>query len=90
MQLLVHRLTLRERIHTASISLAPENNWSALIFWCAENIVKLDSEAIQVSNVQGSKVVVESVVEKSIVNTEVARGVLFALRHRLWAINCSG
>jgi hypothetical protein len=47
---------------TPRISLTPEYNWSVLIFGRTQNIVELYSKAVQVSNVQWSKIMMERIV----------------------------
>jgi hypothetical protein len=43
-----------------------------LILFCTKNIVKLESESVQVANVERAEVVVECVVEELIIDSEVA------------------
>lgn len=69
-----HFGTTRSRL-TPRISSTVEDNGSVSVLLGAQDIVELDSEAVQVANVQRAKVVVERVVQKSVVNGEVARWV---------------
>jgi hypothetical protein len=50
------------QVLTPRISLTPEYNWSVLVFWRTQNIMELHSKAVQVSNVQWSKIVMEGIV----------------------------
>lgn len=63
---------------TSGVSSAPENNWAVLVFLSTKDVVELDGKAVKVSDVQRAKVVVECIVEESIVNGEVARGLCVA------------
>ena len=60
-------------LHTACVCFAPKYNWSVFVFRHTQDIVELDSESIQVSNVQWSKVMMKSIIEKRIVNREIIR-----------------
>lgn len=57
---------------TSGISGAPENNRPVLVLLGTEDIVESNGEAVQVANVQRAKVVVESVVQETVINGEVA------------------
>jgi len=50
------------KILTPRIGFAPEYNWLAIVFRGPKNIMKLDSETVQMSYVQWSEIVVESIV----------------------------
>jgi hypothetical protein len=56
---------------TPRIGAAPEDDGAFLVGRIAQNLVQLDSEAVEVANVQGAKVAVEGVVEQRLVDAEV-------------------
>lgn len=58
---------------TSGVSSAPEHNGTILVLLSAEDIVELNRKAVEVANVQRTEVMVESVVEESVINGEVAR-----------------
>lgn len=62
--------------HTAGISFAIENHRPRLVLSRSKDIMELDGETVEVSDVQWSEVVVESIVKQGIVNREVAGWVL--------------
>lgn len=64
--------------HTARISSAPENNGPVLVLLRSEDLVELQRKAVEMSNVKRAKVVVEGVVEKSIIYCEIV-GLLVVL-----------
>jgi hypothetical protein len=57
---------------TPCVGPTPEYNGPSLVFWRTQNIVELHSEAVQVANVQWSKIVVECVVNEGIIDRKVA------------------
>jgi hypothetical protein len=73
---------------TAGISFAVEDNRPCLVLGRSKDIMELDGEAVEVSDVQWSEVMVESIVKQGIVNREVAGWVL-VLCHWLWSVNSS-
>lgn len=75
--------------HTAGISFAVENNRPRLVLSRSKDIMELDGEAVEVSDVQWSEVVVESIVKQGIVNGEVAGWVL-VLCYWFGPVNGSG
>lgn len=56
---------------TPRVGGAVEYNGTVLVLLGAEDIVELNGKAVQVTDVQRAKVMVESVVEKDVVNGEV-------------------
>lgn len=54
--------------------MTPEHDSFAFILGIAENLVQVDGKAVQVSNVKRTKVGVECIVEKGVVNGEIHRG----------------
>jgi hypothetical protein len=56
---------------TPRIGAAPEDDGAFLVGRIAQDLVQLDSEAVEVANVQGAKVAVEGVVEQRLVDAEV-------------------
>ena len=57
---------------TLRISSAPEDNWSLLVLLGSQYVMELDSKAVQVADVERTKVMVESVVKERIVDSKVA------------------
>lgn len=58
---------------TSGVSSAPEDDGAILVLLGTEDIVELQGEAVQVTDVQRAEVVVESVVEEGVVDGEVVR-----------------
>lgn len=56
---------------SSSIRPAPENYNPPLILWVPQNIVQSHSKPVKVSDVKWAKVVVECIVQKSIINSKV-------------------
>lgn len=57
---------------TSRISETVENNGSISVLFGTQNVVELDGKPVQVTDVQRAKVVVERVVQKSVIDGEVA------------------
>lgn len=57
---------------TSRVSSAPENNGAVLVLLCAQDVMELDGESVEMADVQRAKIMVESVVQKSIVDGEIA------------------
>lgn len=53
-----------------------EDDWSVLVILVSQNIVELDGEAVEVTNVQRAEIVVKGVVEERVIDGEVAWRVL--------------
>ena len=53
---------------------APKHHCSIIVRWITQYFMKLDSESVEMTNVQGAKVGMKSIVEKCIINCEVNRG----------------
>lgn len=51
-----------DRLRTSRIGMTPEHNGAILIVWMSQYFVELDGEAIQMADVQWTKVGVESIV----------------------------
>lgn len=66
-------MILRVLILTPWVSSAPEDDGSISVLLGSKNVMELDRKAVEVSNVQRTEVMVESVVEESIIDGEVAR-----------------
>lgn len=64
---------------TLGVRLAPEDNGAVLVLLGSQDIVKVEGEAVQVSNVERAKVVVEGIVQQRIVDGEVAGRLLLRL-----------
>lgn len=56
---------------TSRIGTAPEDDCPVFVRRICEDLVQLDSKAVQVANVQRAKVAVEGVVQQCLVDTEV-------------------
>lgn len=59
--------------HTARVGSAPEYNGPVLVLLGSQNLVELQREAVEVTDVERAKVVVEGIVEESVVNGKVVR-----------------
>lgn len=84
-----HSMRFMKIQHTAGISFAVENHRPRLVLRRSKNIMELDGEAVEMSDVQWSEVVVESIVKQGIVNREVAGWVL-VLCHWFRSVNSPG
>lgn len=86
-------VTVLKGIHTRRltpcISLAPEYDRPILVFWRSEYIMELHSKAVQVPNVQWSKIMVECIVEEGIIDREVTWWRAVSLRNDRWPIDGS-
>lgn len=60
-----------DRLRTSRIGMTPEHNGAILIVWMSQYFVELDGEAIQMADVQWTKVGVESIVQQAVVDGEV-------------------
>ena len=69
-----NKQTAGERVrHTSRVCPAPEHDGPALVLFGSKDLVELQGEAVQMANVEGAEVVVESIVQKGIINRKVAR-----------------
>jgi hypothetical protein len=57
----------------ARIGFAVENNWTIAVGWVTKNFVEENSEAVQVTDVEWAEISMESIVQKSVINSEVHR-----------------
>jgi hypothetical protein len=58
---------------TPRVGAAPEDDSAVLVGWVAQNFMQLNSEAVEVTNVQWAEVTMEGIVQESLVDTEVDR-----------------
>lgn len=58
-------------LHTPRVCTAPEYYCALLVGRVAENLMQLDGEAVEVTNVERAEVAVEGVVQQGLVDTEV-------------------
>ncbi len=74
----------RERIaiaiHTSRFGFAPEDNPTLLVGGVAEDVMQIDREPIQVTDVQRTKVGKEGIVQQQVVDGEVDGGEIVAVR----------
>ncbi len=56
------------------IGSTPKHHCSIIVCWVTQDLVKLNGEAVEVADMQRSKVGMEGVVEKGVVNGEVDWG----------------
>lgn len=68
---------------TPWIGSAPEDNGSIFILLGTENLVELERESVQVTDVEWAKVMVEVVVQKGVIDSEVVRLLVGRLGHGL-------
>jgi hypothetical protein len=61
----------RWSVLTPRVGAAPEDDCAVLIGGIAENFMQLNSEAVEVTNVQWAKVTVEGVVQECLVNAKI-------------------
>lgn len=73
--------------HTARVCPAPENNRSVLVLLRPENLVELQRKTVEVSNVKRAKVVVEGIVQESVIYGEVERLLPRACLRWSWPVN---
>lgn len=59
--------------HTSWVGGTPENNGAVLVFLRTKDVVEVNSKSVEVANVQRAKVMVEGIVEESVIDGEVAR-----------------
>lgn len=69
----LRRATMGQRL-TSRVGGAPKDDGSVLVLLRAEDVVEADGEAVQVADVQRTKVVMEGIVQEGVVDGEVARG----------------
>ena len=53
---------------TSRIRLTPENYWSVLVLGSSQNVMKLDSESVEMPDVQRSEIVMECVVQEAVID----------------------